>query len=199
MLARRGEETTMWQQEDTEIAHAESVHDEARGMRGVRFVIELGHIDPLDAAAVWWDQHGSARELFPGAECEMQSGSYREPSFVLRMSVPLPGASRFTQTSRFSAERVSPEVFVVVVDAFEENMLWTRGRATHRFSPGSGGTTLLEVTSLYAPKVPIAVLNQASLAAARAHQRRYLSGRRPTDEEREQFLSAIGAGPRADA
>ncbi|WP_437585944.1 hypothetical protein [Sorangium sp. So ce1000] len=188
----------MWQHEDTEIAHAESVHDEARGMRGVRFAIDVGQIHPLDAAAVWWDQHGNARELFPGIECEMQSGSYREPSFVLRMSVPLPGKGRFTQTSRFSAERVSPEVVVIVVDAFEENLLWTRGLGTYRFSPGSGGTTLLEVTSLYAPKVPIAVLNQASLASARAHQRRYLSGRRPTDEEREQFLSAIGAGPQAD-
>ncbi|WP_437902641.1 hypothetical protein WME95_29130 [Sorangium sp. So ce327] len=189
----------MWQQEDTEIAHAESVHDEARGMRGVRFVIDIGNIDPFDAAAMWWDQQGCARELFPGTGCEMQSGSFHEPRFVVRMSVPLPGVGHFTQTLRFSAERASPEVFVIVVDAFEENVLWTRGLGTYRFSPGSGGTTLIEVTSLYAPKVPIIVLNQASLAAARAHQRRYLSGRRPTDEERAQFLSAIGAGPQADA
>ncbi|WP_437661119.1 hypothetical protein [Sorangium sp. So ce1182] len=184
----------MWQHEDTEIERSEDVHDEARGLRGVRFAIDIGLIDPLDAAALYWDQHGQARELFPGAECAMQSGSYREPSFVLRMSVPLPGAGALMQTSRYSAQRVSPDVVEISVDAFEENMLWSRGLGTYRFSPGTGGTTQLEVTSLYAPRVPIKVLNQAALAAARAHQRRYLSGRRPTAEEREQFLAAIGGG-----
>ncbi|KYF75690.1 hypothetical protein BE11_16080 [Sorangium cellulosum] len=183
----------MWQHEDTEIQHAEDVHDEARGMRGVRFTIDIGHIDPLDAAALWWDQHGQARELFPGTACTMQSGSYREPSFVLRTSVDLPGIGAFMQTARYSAQRDSPGVVVISADVFEENMLWSRGLVTSRFSPGSGGTTQLEVTSLYAPRVPITILNQASLAAARAHQRRYLSGRRPTAEEREQFLAAIGA------
>lgn len=185
----------MWQQEDTELEHSEDVRDEAQGLRGLRFTIDIGHIDPLDAAAMWWDQHGQARELFPGTACAMQSGSYREPSFVLRMSLNLPGIGPFAQTSRYSAERASPEDFVIRVDGFEENVLWTRGLATYRFSPGSGATTLLEVTSLYAPRVPIKILNQATLAAARAHQRRYLSGRRPTAAEREQFLAAIGAGP----
>ncbi|KYF90891.1 hypothetical protein BE20_16270 [Sorangium cellulosum] len=189
----------MWQQEDTELEHAEDVRDEAQGLSGVRFTIELGHIDPFDAAAVFWDQHGQARELFPGTECAMQSGSYREPSFVLRTSLSLPGIGPFTQTSRYSAQRVAPESFAIRVDTIEENMLWKRGLAIHRFSPGSGATTLLEVTSLYAPRVPIKILNQAAIGAARAHQRRYLSGRRPTAAEREHFLAALGAGGQGGA
>ncbi|KYF67960.1 hypothetical protein [Sorangium cellulosum] len=106
----------------------------------------------------------------------------------------LPGTGAFLQTARYSAQRGSPDVVVISAELFEENMLWSRGLVTSRFWPGAGGTTQLEVTSLYAPRGPIRILNQASLAAVRAHQRRYLSGRRPTAEAREQLLAAIGAG-----
>jgi hypothetical protein len=164
---------------------------EVEEWQGVHFSLPIGGVTPLDAAAMWWHLENQASELFPGTVCRIDEGSYRKPPFVLTLIADLPGVGRFEQTSRYAIARLDEDDFLITVDAFTENVLWRKGLGRYRFLLDESQNTVLDVESLYQAKVPIAHLNEAAVGAAKAHQRRYLSGRLASAEELANMRAAI--------
>jgi hypothetical protein len=169
----------------------EEIHDDALAMDGVRLLLRIGDINPRDAAAVWWDLPAQSVELFPGSTFAFLAGDNRDYGFVFQTSVELPAVGVLTQVARYTAESRSGGAYQITVEAFLENVLWRSGRGRYTFCQTSQHDTVLEVVSLFDAKVPLEALNAAAVDAARAHQQRYLAGRRPTAAERATFRSAV--------
>jgi hypothetical protein len=169
----------------------EEIHDDALAMDGVRLLLRIGDISPRDAAAVWWDQPAQAAELFPGSNFEFLAGDNSDYGFVFKTTAELPAVGVLTQIARYTAERRPGGSYTITVEAFLENVLWHSGRGRYTFCRTSQHQTVLEVESLYDAKVPLETLNAAAVAAAQAHQQRYMSGRRPTRDERAMFRGAL--------
>jgi hypothetical protein len=174
-----------------EALQRETLDDPGDGMAGVRLWVDLGAISPRDAAAVWWNLPAQHDELFPGGTYRFRSGSNTGNGFVLEVRVDLPGVGPFVQAARYTVDQPEADRYRITVDAFEENVLWTRGVGVYDFGPGDG-TTLLTIDSRYQAKVPIEMLNAAAVDAALAHRRRYASGRTPTDAEKRDLVAALG-------
>jgi hypothetical protein len=169
----------------------EEIRNEELAMDGVRLRLRIGDIGPRDAAAVWWDLPAQAVELFPGSSFEFLAGNNSDYGFVFQTRAELPAVGVLTQVARYTAERRRGGSYVITVEAFLENALWHSGRGRYTFCRTNQHETILEVESLYDAKVPLEVLNAAAVAAAQAHQQRYLSGRRPTRDERTTFRAAL--------
>jgi hypothetical protein len=176
----------------------EEIHDDALAMDGVRLLLRIGDISPRDAAAVWWDLPAQAVELFPGSSFDFLAGDNRDYGFVFQTTAELPGVGVLTQVARYTAESRPGRAYAITVEAFLENALWYSGRGRYTFCRTSQHDTVLEITSLYDAKFPLEALNAAAVAAARAHQQRYLTGRRPTAEERATFRAAVKIGGHCD-
>jgi hypothetical protein len=176
----------------------EEIRDDALAMNGVRLLLRIGDINPRDAAAVWWDLPAQSAELFPGSTFTFLAGDNRDYGFVFQTSAELPAIGVLTQVARYTAESRPGGAYQITVEAFLENALWRSGRGRYTFCQTSQHDTVLEVVSLYDAKVPLEALNSAAVDAARAHQLRYLAGRRPTVAERATFRAAVRSRGRCD-
>lgn len=152
-----------------------------KGLKGIQFWLSLGRdVGPLEAAALWWDVPAQM-ELF-GGTFEILSGALTQPRFEGEFQGDLPGTGTFVQRSFYSVSKSATGSYRIVVDAFQENILWKDGLGVYRFYR-LGDETLYEGTSLYDAKVSQDMLNQVAVGAALAHRQRLAAGARPTPEQ----------------